>query len=183
LLVKVANTGQTNARLAYYKFDLTTATIADGVNATFGVGTTASATADFTLRLYALNAGDPDFNWTQETLTYNNRPAFNDSSNPLLNLTKVTQLGTDFTVTNGAGAGTTISFAVPNWNSFRQSDDSLSLVLVVTSQSNNAPSLSVGASENTIAARTPQLTIVPEPAGLAVAAIGTGLLMARRRRG
>jgi hypothetical protein len=185
--VKEATTGQGNARLGYLKFDLTGVTPGvDGNSATFTASTTGAATADFTLRAYALNSGVTGYDWSETGITYNNRPAFNNTANPLVNTAEVTQVGPDFTLTNTSVAGSQTSFTFTDWDTFRQVDNTMSLLLLVTTQSNNGPTLSFASSENGNAALRPTLMIsdtVPEPASAVLVAAGAaGLLLQRPPR-
>jgi hypothetical protein len=181
--LKVASTGQSNARIGYLKFDLSSfASITDPV--TFTVTSNATATADFTLQLYGLLSGDPTgFNWTEDTITYNNRPAYNDTSGVLVDTTLAPRLATNQTVTipNNSLAGTSASFTFSGLENLRQSDNTATLILLVSSQSSNTPSLGINSSEAATGQPTLDVT-VPEPASVGLLAVGAVASLARRRR-
>jgi hypothetical protein len=181
--LKVASTGQSNARIGYLKFNLSSfGSITDPV--TFTATTNAAATADFTLQLYGLLSGDPTgFNWTEDTITYNNRPAFNNTSGVLIDTAIAPRLATNQTVTipTGSAAGTAASFTFSGLENLRQSDNTATLILIVSAQSSNTPSLGINSSEAASGQPTLDVT-VPEPATIGLLAIGGVATLARRRR-
>lgn len=182
LALKEATDVQTNSRTAYIKFDLTGVLPAEGDTATFTAFTTGSAGTTFTLQLYALNAGVTGFDWAEETITWNNSPAVSTvSADFYLDPAKTTALGSPFVLASGAGTNTPLSVTFSGWDSFRQADDSLTLLLVVTDQINGAPTLSVASSESTTI--TPPQLSIPEPAGVALLGLGASLVLGRRRSG
>lgn len=181
--LKESSTAQSNARLGFIKFDLTGRTLADGDLATLTaeLATTASATDDFTLRLYALNAGTAGYNWTESAITYANRPA-PSATNPLIDTTLATLVGDPVSIPRSSPSGTDASFTFSNWDSYRQADDTLTLIFIISFQTSGSPSLTFASSETTTL-NPPTLTIdVPEPATAAYSLLALTLLAARRRR-
>lgn len=179
--LKVASTSQTNARLGYLKFNLLAApSITDPV--TFTATSTTAATANFTFRLFALNAGAANFNWAEDTITYMSRPAPSDAG-ALVDTAAATQVGTDQTMATGTAAGTKVSFSFSGLNNFRQSDNTATLIFIISAQDNSGPTMAFASSEATDTTTVPTVTIVPEPA-TAVVLAGTpfALLLRRRRR-
>ena len=179
--IKETTDGQTNSRIGYLKFDLTGVSPSEGVNATFSVTLASSAGTSFNLRTYALDSGASGFGWTEGGITWNNRPGFSSSATGnFVDPATTTLVSSDVPVSNGTSAGVTISFDVLNWNNFRQSDESLTLILLARSQSNQNPSLSINSSEATTASLRPQLSI-PEPSSAILVAIGSLLMWTRRK--
>lgn len=183
--LKQASSDQSNARLGFLKFDLTGVTPADGDTATFSVdlGANASANDDFTLGLYALNAGTAGYNWTESAITYGNRPA-PSSTTPLVDTALATLVGSPVAIPRSSPAGTEASFTIGNWDSFRQIDNTITFILLVTNQTSSTPSLTIAASENTNPAlNPPTLTIaVPEPGSATLLLAAVVLLAGRGRR-
>jgi hypothetical protein len=180
LTLKVASASQSNARIAFLKFDVSSVpSIADPL--TFTATATGAFTADATLRLFALNAGAAGFNWSEDTITYANRPAPSDAG-VLVDTALATSVGSSVTIPTGTAAGAKASFSFSGIDSFRQSDGTLTLIFLVSSQSSSTPSFAFASSENSDPTAVPTLT-VPEPATCALAATGAlGLLLRRRRR-
>jgi hypothetical protein len=183
--LKVASTSQSNARIGFLKFDLTDyPSITDPV--TFTATISGATTADFTLQLYGLLASDPaptGYDWTESLLTYNNRPAPNNTSGVLVDTALTPRLASDQTVTilSGSPAGTSASFTFNGLEGLRQSDDTATLILLVSSQSSNTPSLGINSSEAT--SGKPTLAInAPEPASIGLLVVGAAGMLARRRR-
>lgn len=178
LPLKVASTSQTNARIAFMKFDLSgIPSIADPV--TFTATLNSAAGTDFTLRLFGLNAGASGSGWTEDTITYTNRPAAS-SSGFLVDTTQATQVGGNVSIPNGTAGGTTASFTFSGMEDYRQPDNSATLILLVSAQSSNTPSLTFNSSE--AASGQPTLTVTPEPATVSLLAIAGMAVLARRRR-
>lgn len=181
--IKEASSGQSNARLGFIKFDLTGRTLADGDFATFTaeLASTASATDDFTVRLYALNAGTTGYDWAESTITYANRPA-PTTSTPLVDTGLATLVGDPVSIPRSSPSGTDASFIFSNWDNYRQSDDSMTLILLISFQTTSSPSLTFASSETT-SLNPPTLTIdVPEPTTAAFSLVALTLLAARRRQ-
>lgn len=189
LSVKIANSGQTNSRTAFFKFDTTGAsTVVDGPNAVFQVTNTLASTTLFRVRVYALNSGDAGYNWRAsdsssgagDGITWNNSPAFLSSATNYVDTTKVTEVGT-FDIANSTAIGGNFSVTLTNWSNFVQTDGSLTLIAVVFGQTNGGSNMSLGSSENTTTAYRPTLTFVPEPSSLVLAAISSLGLLRRKR--
>lgn len=181
--IKEATSGQANARLGFIKFDLTGRTLADGDVATFTaeLASTASATDDFTVRLYALNAGTTGYDWAESTITYANRPA-PTTATPLVDTSKATLVGEAVSIPRSSPSGTDASFTFSTWDSYRQSDNTMTLILLISFQSTSTPSLSFASSETTTL-NPPTLTIdVPEPTSAVFSLVALTLLAARRRQ-
>ena len=179
---KEASSLQGNSRTMFVKFSLAGVLPAEGDNATFSITTGVAVTTDFTLQIYAVKAGTTGFNWTESSLTWNTSPALGLAATNYIDTTKATALGGTFLIATGATAGT--SYAVPftGWNSYRQADDTITFIAVVTSQVSATPSLTIASSENTTYAG-PRLTIVPEPAQAMLFGSGLlALLVSRRNR-
>lgn len=176
---------QGNARTIYLKFDMSAATIADGIYANLALATTGTASANFTLSLFALNEGAAGFNWSETAITWNNSPGLGTGLYEL-DASKTTYLG-DFTpLSTGNPSGTVISTYFSNWQDYVQSDGTLTLIAVVSAQSDAGPSIGFHSSESGSTALRPELTLnnVPEPGRIMLLAIGAaGLFMRRRRAG
>lgn len=174
---------QGNARTIYLKFDMSAATISDGIYANLALATTGTAGANFSLSLFALNDGAAGFNWTESTLTWNNSPGLGTGLYEL-DASKTTFVG-DFTpLASGSASGTVISTYFSNWQDYVQSDGTLTLIAVVSSQSDAGPSIAFHSSESSSSALRPELTFnnVPEPGRLMLLAVGAVGLFLRRRR-
>jgi hypothetical protein len=138
----------------------------------------------FNLRVYALNAGTTGYDWNENTITWNTSPAVSsntatfylDQSLPA----PITQVGS-FDVANSTPVGTQFNVAFSNWSSFVQADNSLTLIVVVTNQSNGTPSLTFASSESLTPGTQPLLTI-PEPGSAMLTAIASLAVIGRRRR-
>lgn len=177
---KEAVTAQGNARIIYMKFDLSTATVAgDGNQATFTINSLEAAETTYDFSLFALNAGTSGFGWSESTITWNTRPGASASQPYISSPGSATFLG-DFDLVNNAPIGSfSVSFA--NWDSFRQTDNTMTLILVATSQGSTSPSMSFASSEHQTVAG-PTLNIVPEPGRAVLLLLGAfGLVSVRRR--
>jgi hypothetical protein len=188
--IKAAVSGQTNARTGFFKFDTSTASSAiDGSAAIFKVTNTTASTTLFRVRVYALNSGVSGYDWLEsdsssgagDGITWNNSPAFSDSSaTNFLDTAKVTEIGT-FDITDGTAIGANFQVPLSNWSEFVQADGTLTLISVVYGQSSASPTMTLGSSEHNNAAYRPTLTFVPEPSTLMLSALGVIPLLRRKR--
>jgi len=183
--LKEASSDQTNSRIGYLKFDLSTLTDDDGDEGVLTVATAgATTTTNFVVAVFGLVADAPLSDWTETGITWNSRPAAANSSasTNYLDPTYATALH-QLTIPSGTAANTPFSFAVPNVKNFRQTDGSVTLMLVVTDQGNGTPSLAIHSSETTTADAAPTLSVsVPEPGALGAVGLAAVLLGRRRRR-
>ena len=180
--LKQATTAQANSRTGFFKFNLAGVLPTAGDTATFTFSLGSSATADFGLRVFALKADVAGYDWSEDTITWNSSPGLDSSTdaNFFLDPADVTLLRS-LDVISGSPAGTKFSTTLADWDSFRQADATLTLILLAATQSNASPSLAVASSENGTVANRPTLTIVPEPGSTLL--LATGLMaFARRRR-
>lgn len=174
---------QSNSRTIYLKFDVSTASVSDGIYADLLLTTTGTAGADFTFSLYALNSGVTGYDWSETSITWNNSPGLGSDAFDL-DASKTTYLG-DFTaLASGTASGTGISATFANWDDYLQSDDSMTLIVVVKTQSDAGPSIGFASSENTTTSSQPQLSFsnVPEPSRGILMMGGLLALFAIRRR-
>lgn len=183
-ILKVASTTQGNARLGYLKFDLSSIAESALNEGTFTITSTLANTTPYTLQVYALKAGDANYNWSESSITYDSRPANNNSSDPLIDLAKVTQVGTSISVSNNTAAGTDFTFSFADLENYRQTDDTLTLIALVSAQSTTGPQFTFASSENTNAAIRPRLTVtaIPEPSAFGLLGLGIAGVFVRRRR-
>lgn len=191
-LLKRALTTESNARIGYLKFDLSSIAESALNEGTFTITNTAVAAVSGTpitgtLRAYALNAGVAGFNWSEDAITYANRPAFNDTSPPLVNTAQVTAVGADINIDslNGnAAAGSNYSFTFANLENFRQPDNTLTFIVLITTQSNSTPNFNFASSEHSNEAIRPRLTVtaIPEPTAFGLLGLGIAGVFAWRRR-
>ncbi len=179
---KEATSLQGNSRTMFIKFSLAGLVPAADDSATLGLTTGATVGTNFTLQVYAVNAGTTGFNWTEGNLTWNTSPALGPAATNYIDPTKATALGGTFLIANATAAGTLFTVPFNGWNSYRQADDSITFIAVVTNQVSATPSLSIASAENGSIAG-PQLTVVPESGHAALFGAGLlTLLSARRRR-
>jgi hypothetical protein len=183
--LKESSTSQSNARLGFIKFDLSSIAVSAFNEGSFTVTSADVAGAGYTLRAYALNAGSAGFNWTESTITYTNRPALNNTTNPLVDTTKATAVGADIIVANSTALGTDMTFSFANLENYRQADDTLTFILLVTSQSATGPSFLFASSESVNQLIAPRLTVtaIPEPASIGLVGLCLlGVLVRSRRK-
>lgn len=178
-VIKHASTSQTNARIGYVKFNLSSLTAADGDDATFTVTLASTTTTTYTLRAFALKSGAANYNWSESAITYENRPAYSELNTlHLLNSADVTAVGGAPFLESGVASGTPVSFSFSGLSAFKQTDDTVTFILLNSTQGNGEPSLSISSSEG---AAPPTLTVVPEPGVVSLLGIGVVGLLARRR--
>lgn len=185
--LKEASTSQTNARFAFLKFDLSSILESALNEGSFTVTSTVSASTNYTLKAFALNDSAPGYNWSEGSITYANRPAPSNSAN-LVDTTLATAIGSEILVSglnSNTAAGTKYSFSFADLENFRQPDDTITFILLVTTQSNTTPSFSFASSENGTIANRPSLevTAIPEPATTALWGLGLlGIFVWKRRQ-
>ena len=154
------------SRKAWTKFDLSSLTEKQKT-ATFEVVKTHSGTAtELSVDVYALNDGDAGEDWGETTITYNNCPGNNLSTNDY-DSTRTTYMGS-IAYDIGDAVGTSYSFSTPELVAAvnADTDDQLSLFYVVTP--NSGTGAHVAARENGTY-DGPTLSLV-KPAGLPVIA-------------
>lgn len=184
--LKVAASTQTNARTGYFKFTDFSAATGAGNEAIFSVTNTNVPTANFNITVFALNASlTTGFDWDETTLAWGSgSPAFSSTDTYFIDSTAVTSLGS-FTIPLNAAAGTRFSVGFSDWADFLQSNGSLTLIAVVTSQTGgdnpSSATLNLASAENSTTSYAPTLTIIPEPASLLFAACAPLALLRRRR--
>jgi hypothetical protein len=174
---------QSNSRTIYLKFDLSTASVSDGIYANLLLTTTGTAGTDFTLSLYALNSGVTGYDWSQTSITWNNSPGLGSDAFDL-DASKTTYLGDFTSLASGTASGTGISTYFAKWDDYLQSDDSMTLIVLVKTQTDAGPSIGFASSENASSSSQPQLTFsnVPEPSRAILMMGGLLSLFAIRRR-
>ncbi|MEZ0268505.1 MAG: DNRLRE domain-containing protein [Phycisphaerae bacterium] len=181
--LKEASSDQTNTRIGYLKFDLSTLTDDDGDNGVLTVTTAGATTTEFVVAVFALVADAPLSDWTESGVTWNSRPAVANSSpsTNYLDPTYATALH-ELTIPSGTATNTPFSFAIPDVKNFRQDDGSVTLMVVVTDQLSGTPSLAFHSSETTTAGAAPALSVsVPEPGALGAVGLAAALIGRRRR--
>ncbi len=176
--LKESSTAQSNAREGFIKFNLSTLLPADN-DGLLTFTTSGAAGTSYTLRAYGLKSGAAGFNWAENTITYNTRPA-PSTTGTLVDTTLATALGSDVAVANAAPSGTKVSFPISGLSNYRQTDDSMTVILVVTSQTSGTPSFLFGSSEAADQTTAPTL-VVPEPTSV-VAMLGAATTLLLRRR-
>lgn len=184
------------AKLVYWRFDLSSVT-GDLSGATLTL-TFTGANRNRTMNVYGLvdEAGD---NWGETSITYDSAPgilqpadggAVYNSGNESIDATKLSLL-TTFTTPGSTAAGpvAVITTADVDLDNFLNADtNNLVTFVFYTASSDSAQSFFLASKENTTGATVypmlnlPNATLVPEPASLALAALG-GLAILGRRRG
>ncbi|WP_166443061.1 DNRLRE domain-containing protein [Phragmitibacter flavus] len=184
LTIKGPAPSQGNARTIYLKFDLTGHTIAEGNFADLtltSVTTASNPPTSFSFALYALNTGGAA--WTESTINWANSPGLGTGTFDLSN-TATTFLGNFNTLPAGYASGSPISVSFADWDNYRQADNTLTLIIVGTAQSDAGPSISFASSENGNAAIRPTLNLsaVPEPSRSLLGLLSLSVIICLRRR-
>ena len=178
------------ARKAYVKFDL------DGCNpdgskaAEFLIRSAISPTADFTVNVFGL-IYDPapgwQTNWSESALTWNNAPANLDTISGI-DLGKASLIGT-ISPELGALAGEEYSVTLPALGSWLQTDNTVTIVLIVENQTSVSPSMAWASSEHfSFVGPEIEFSRIPEPSTLTlllflpIGLVFLGLRRSRRRR-
>lgn len=189
LLAKKSNSGEIGfTRKAYVKFDL------DGHNpdgsqpATFTIRKAGSPPTDFTVNVYGLLAGfapDPGelgADWSQTEITWNNAPANVDEITGC-DLTKASLIGS-ILARESDDPATAYSVSVDTLSDYLQSDDTVTVFLIVAEQTYTSPSMTFASSEDPgIAGPKLDFVLVPEPPTLVLlllALVGGGIYGLRR---
>ncbi|MDQ8207515.1 DNRLRE domain-containing protein [Coraliomargarita sp. SDUM461003] len=193
IVVKYASN---NIRKSWLKFDLTgqNADYSQAGTITLTLAANSSSDATFKLALYALNdTGLTAPTWTEDTLTWNNAPgnvanSGNTAQKNSLDAGETTLLGTTATIANNTPAGTSFEFNLTNLSTYLQSDNTITVIAMSSSQTNAGPSFSFASSENATEGWRPTLAFaqVPEPSAAAlltglVALMGVCMRSGRRR--
>lgn len=157
------------ARKAYVKFDLNGHNPNGSQPATFTIRKADLPDADFTVNVYGLlagfipDAGELGTDWSKTLLTWNNAPANVDTITGF-DSTEASWIGTIAPQRSDA-VGTSYSVDLPTLDTYLQSDNTVTMFLIVDSQTNTSPSMLFASSEHADLAG-PELHFVPEPATL-----------------
>lgn len=177
-------------RKSYIKFDLSDYLVDTDAGATFGL-TVDQAVNDggggtgVLVDVFALNAPDGGFNWSDTTITFNNAPQNDTSSGTAQFLSNATKVGSFFTLYGTTD--TPESVFLPDLDDYLQADGSITFMLAAGE--NNSGTILVNRRDVIFGSESssgPQLefsVIVPEPATAALGLFSlAGLAAATRRR-
>ncbi|MGE9267877.1 MAG: DNRLRE domain-containing protein [Verrucomicrobiales bacterium] len=182
LQLKGPYSSQGNTRTAYLKFALPTSGTAGLNQARLSLTVSSNPTTTFDVRIYALNTGVAGSNWAENTITWNNSPGLGTGPGNLYGLdpAKVTALGDFSQITSGTNLGDTRSLLFSDWENYRQADDAITLIAVVTGQGSATPGLNFASSEHATL-EGPTLELIPEPSAAMLALCSLSGLLRRRR--
>ena len=178
------------ARKVYLKFDLGGYQPDTWKSPTFTIcsGGDQPPAADFNVDVYGLLAGytpgpgDLPTDWSETAITWNNAPA-NENTITGFNDQQASRIGSISPQQNHE-AGRSYSVSIPELGPYLQSDKTVTLFLIVSSQTASSPSMVFASSEDADSSKRPVL--VPEPSTLAMmllAAVATVAAIRRRRTG
>lgn len=189
LVVKRASN---NIRKSWLKFDLTGQNVdfTQPGTVTLTLAGNSSDSANFRIALYALDyTGATAPTWTEDSITWNNAPGNDTGGSGVNDLEsgETTLLSETGTIAASTPAGTQYQFVISDLSEFLQSDNTITTIVISSSQSNAGPSLALASSENATEAWRPTLTFsqIPEPSAAMLIGltgfIGVSLRLRRRR--
>ena len=190
--VLVIKNATNNIRKSWLKFDLTGLNVDYSQSGTISLAlsSNSSSSEEFDIALYALDdTGATAPTWTESTITWNNAPGNTTSGNNTqingLDSGETTLLGTTGTIATDTAAGTQYQFTITDWSDYLQSDNTITVIAISTTNS-PGPSIAFASSENATEAWRPTLefTAIPEPGSVAlfVGMLALTLGALRRRR-
>ncbi len=195
LLVKNPSTTR---RKAYMKFDLTGQNADPAQAATFTVtydGSSTDGGDTHPMQVYALKTGFTPgtgilgTHWSETAITWNKAPGNSTSGSTFT--ADFSSVGSSFNIDNSGGnkttAGTMFSVTLPTLSSFLQADNTVTIGIAATNNSNATPIFRYLSSETgTTTGQTgtaPRLSfeVIPEPASMALLGLGGLMFLSRRR--
>ncbi len=173
------------ARKVYLKFDLGGYQPETWTSPTFTIYSASQPAADFNVDVFGLlagytpGAGDLPTDWSETAIRWNNAPA-NEDTITGFNDQQASLIGSISPQQNHP-AGQSYSVSIPELGPYLQSDKTVTLFLIVSSQTASSPSMVFASSEYADSSKRPVL--VPEPSTLAMMLLtAVAAVVAIRRR-